>query len=332
MTQTLNVLSDLVGMGGTNCLVLVFAVLLFSFYYTVGSVNSDTCNAADGNGAWMGDGACDPQNLIPECAWGGGDCCRCTCVDEKFACGNDGFLCVDPDVLDDDLASCEKFVARPPCSGDGQRHWLVSNANQAQALAEAVNCSGGTFDVEWRGSIIVDTEILVIDGTVLNITGVGSRAVLDGGGKTRLFRLVNASLQLTDLEVRNGTATFGGAIAAMDSNLTISRSSFLGNTAQDKNGGAMFVYGGSHVFFDGETGFFNNSSNNYGGALFVVNSSVVWNGVSTFSVNSASHSGGALYTAVGSTVSWQAETTFRGNIARTYNGGALLLESSSKAS
>ncbi|CAN0416942.1 unnamed protein product, partial [Ascophyllum nodosum] len=86
--------------------------------------------------------------------------------------------------------------------------------------------------------------------TVLNVTrGKGSNAILDGGGMTRLFRVVNASLQLNDVEVRNGSATFGGAIAAISSNLSLNGITFTDNTANDKNGGAMFVYGASNVSF-----------------------------------------------------------------------------------
>ena len=159
------------------------------------SSQSQTCDAADRVGSWMSDGTCDPQNLIPECAWDGGDCCRCTCVDQKYTCGTDGYLCIDPDVLNDDMTTCKKKIPSP-CPAGVERSWVVENTTQVQALAEAVNCSGGTFNVEWRGSVVVDTDIVVVDGTVLNITrGEGCNATLDGGGMMRLFRVANASLQ-----------------------------------------------------------------------------------------------------------------------------------------
>ena len=304
----------------------VYAVLLF---FTLGVIVSgsttDICNAAEGNGAWMGDGDCDPHNLISECDWDGGDCCRCTCSDETFVCGTDGYFCVDPDVLNDELTNCPEIMP-PLCPGAFQTKWVVENTTQVQALAEAVNCSGGSFEVGWKGTIVVATEIVIQNRTSLRIFGMGSDAVVDGGGNTRLFRVVNASLQLSNLEIRNGSATFGGAIAAMASTLNISRSNFTGNTANVKNGGAVFVYGGSNVSFSGESGFFNNTSNYDGGALYVVSSSVSWGGVSSFSGNSASLSGGALCAVVDSTVSWAAETTFRGNSADNYQGGALFLE------
>ncbi|CAM9803925.1 unnamed protein product, partial [Ascophyllum nodosum] len=191
----------------------------------------------------------------------------------------------------------------------------------------------GVFDVKWNGTIVMDTEIVVTSGTVLNITGsVGSRPVLDGGGNTRLFRVVNAYLQLNDVEVRNGSAMFGGAIAAINSTVILNRTSFIDNTATTKSGGAMFVYGGWNVSFSGKTVFSNNTSGYDGGALNMVNSSVYWDGASGFSKNSAAHSGGALCAVVGSSVSWAAEATFTENSALNYNGGALSLEGGSNAS
>ena len=217
--------------------------------------------------------------------------------------------------------------------GGRQEQMGGGNTTQVQTLAEAMNCSGGIFDVEWNGTIVMGTEIVVTSGTVLNITGsVGSSAVLDGGGSTRLFRVANAYLQLNDVEVRDGSATFGGAIAAIGSTVILNRTSFISNTATNKSGGAMFVSGGSHIFFHEETDFFNNTSGYNGGALFVVNSSVFWDGVSDFSGNSAARSGGALCAVVGSTVSWDAEATFKENSALNYNGGALSLEDGSISS
>ncbi|CAN0422398.1 unnamed protein product, partial [Ascophyllum nodosum] len=310
------------GMRGSTC--SAYAILILRFCYTVYATFTDTCNAAYGNGAWMGDGACDPQNLIPECYWDGGDCCKCTCVDYDFVCGTDGFFCVDPDVLDDDWAIC-KEITTSLCPVDGKSKWVVENTTQVQTLAEAMNCSGGTFKVEWNGTIVIDIEIVVTSGTVLNITGsVGSSAVLDGGGSTRLFRVANAYLQLNDVEVRDDSASFGGAITAINSTVILNRTSFISNTATNKSGGAMFVYGGSSVFFSGKTGFFNNTSSYDGGALYVVNSSVSWDSGSNasrrenvyFIDNNAQFEGGAIAADLGSNVSWDGETLFSGNTAR----------------
>lgn len=193
-----------------------------------------------------------------------------------------------------------------------------------------MNCSSGIFNVKWRGSIIVNTEIVVSHGTVLSVTGVEPGAMIDGGGKMRLFRLVNASLHLNGMEIRNGSTTFGGAIRAISSTLILNDTFFVDNMATKKNGGAMFLFG-SNVSFSGHTAFYSNSAY-YGGAHFAVsNSNVSWEGVSNFTGNTAALSGGALGVVGGSTTSWATETIFEENAAAVHSG-ALFLERESRAS
>eukprot|EP00903_Cladosiphon_okamuranus_P014617 g13555.t1 len=66
----------------------------------------------------MGDGYCNNDNNIAECAYDGGDCCSCTC--DPAAAGDDspgacqyGFACVDPnaDCVNDDDITVEMFDA-----------------------------------------------------------------------------------------------------------------------------------------------------------------------------------------------------------------------------
>ena len=321
----------MIGKRGFICTLILLQNVCYNGSTSSSSQSDTSCDAADGVGSWMSDGTCDPQNLIPECAWDGGDCCRCTCVDNKYTCGTDGYLCIDPDVLDDDMTTCKEKTPFP-CPAGIEQSWVVENTRQVQDLAEAVNCSGGTFNVEWRGSIVVDTEIVVFDGTVLNVTrGKGfTNAIVDGGGMTRLFRVVNASLQLNDVEVRNGSATFGGAIAAINSNLSLNGITFTYNTANDKNGGAMFVYEASNVSFYGETVFFHNEGNNSGGAVYVESSTISWNGVSSLFNNTAHYSGGAVYVE-SSSVSWHGVSSLFNNTAH-YSGGAVYIVNGSTVS
>ena len=90
---------------------------------------------------------------------------------------------------------------------------------------------------------------MISNDTTLSVTGVGPGEVIDGRGKTRLFRVVNASLRLYNLEIINGNATFGGEIMAINSTIALYRTSFLnGNTGTIKNGGAMFLYRSSVSF------------------------------------------------------------------------------------
>lgn len=47
-----------------------------------------------GRDSWIGDGYCDTSTNTLECAWDGGDCCRCTCVEANYQCT--AFTCLDP--------------------------------------------------------------------------------------------------------------------------------------------------------------------------------------------------------------------------------------------
>lgn len=295
--------------------------MLLGLWCRICAGQTGSCTAAGGVGSWIGDGSCDPQNLSSECGWDEGDCCESTCVSDDFVCGIDGYFCLNPSHEDE---------PPPFCSEYDNTTLVVEDAMDVKALAEKINCSSGIFNVEWRGSILINTEIAVSHGTVLSVTGVEPGAIIDGGGKTRLFRLLNASLHLNGMEIRNGSGTFGGAITAIGSTLILNRTSFVDNIATKKNGGAMFLYG-SNVSFEGHTAFYNNSAYS-GGSLFAVGSSnVSLEGVSSFRENVAAFSGGALGVVGGSTISWEAETTFAENYAAVH-GGALFLENDSSAS
>eukprot|EP00903_Cladosiphon_okamuranus_P011652 g10960.t1 len=198
--------------------------------------------------------------------------------------------------------------------------WLVKNTADAQTLARTVNCSGGTFNVEWRGSVVVDTTIHIVGGTVLNITGVGSSAGMSAGGTKRLFTVINASLDMSDLNISSGSAIIGGAIAASGSTLNFSRTAFVGNSVS-VYGGALYIKNGSRVRFDGHTTFAGNFAP-AGGALYAEDGSEAsWAGETTFSNNGDA----AVVISSGSSASWAGETIFN-------EGGSVYVEDNSSAS
>ncbi|CAM9504807.1 unnamed protein product, partial [Ascophyllum nodosum] len=94
----------------------------------------------------------------------------------------DGTECMDPEAAGEKSGCLAKTPVTLPCLPE-KRKWKVENSSQAHALAEALNCSGGAFEVEWVGYIGVTEPFIVLDGTVLELTGIGStRAFIDGGG------------------------------------------------------------------------------------------------------------------------------------------------------
>ena len=301
-----------------------------------------------GNLLLWNDGECDSENNIASCGYDGGDCCLCTCV-ANGGCFVRSLDCVDPSV-EEELYQCQPPPPiAPPCAADTQRTWVVDNPVQARALAEAVNCSGGTFDVMWKGSITVETTIYVTNGTVLNITGVrdSSAVVMDGGLNVQLLTVIDASLYVSDVYFSSGSSVVGGAITVAGSNVTLTRTSFFGNRAKGL-GGALYVTNNS---FDGdETTFLNNSALGFGGALYASGSSSVhfsgkeayhlhnaagirggaiaidqselWvEGKMLFNNNTGGYVGGAMNVAHGSTAVWIGNLLFIGN--REAFGGAL---------
>eukprot|EP00903_Cladosiphon_okamuranus_P017270 g15914.t1 len=263
------------------------------------------------------------------------------------------------------IFDCEPppVLAAVPCAAGAPRAWVVETPAQARALAAAVNCSGGSFEVEWRGTVVVDEPIYVVDGTILAVTGANSEAVIDGNSATRLFTVIDAALHVSGVNMSSGAGIVGGAIAAAGSILTLNRTNFAGNSATAGSGGAVYASGGSTVTFvggetfadnraasdggafyataesvlswSGEIHFSNNSCNRFGGALAIESSTVDGTGNAVFFSNSAnggSGYGGAIAAFSRSSVSLSGELTlFQDNFAG-YGGGALMLSWSSEMS
>lgn len=295
-------------------------ILLFLVFCAGGDAQAESCY--DPNG-YMQDGYCDPEMNIQACTFDGGDCCPSTCVSGEYICGSNDFDCLDPNALID-TSNCGDIPHPPPlCSLDISRNWVIESTEQVLALAEAINCSGGYFNVEWRGTVAVEKTISVSYGTVLNVTGAGSSAVIDGRGMTNLFVVANASLHLNQVNVTNGTANHGGAITALaESHLSFDGSSFVGNVAT-YSGGALYVSNCSVLRVEGNSNFNNNHANFDGGAVsFGHSCSISWSGVTTFHANTALGAGGAVSIGSYTRCTWSEQTRFQGNVAN-YSGGAV---------
>ena len=304
----------------------------------------------DCTGGWsrIDDGVCDAELNNAACGYDGGACCLCTC--SGGGCAFNSFNCLDPDVGEEIFDCGTPPPILLPCSAGVQRTWLVDTSAQARALAAATNCSGGSFEVEWRGNVVVEKAIHVVNGTILTVIGDGMSSVIDGDAATRLFTVVNATLHLNGVSVSSGTSAVGGAIvAAAGSTLSLNQTSFVLNSATS-SGGAIHVSGGSSVSCAGGGSFADNRATLDGGAMYVTGGSVVscggswvnntagsgggalgvndystvsWdNEGASFASNTASVFGGAMYVADGSSVSWADESIFSNNFAEQF-GGAL---------
>ena len=292
----------------------------------------------NGKTEFIGDGVCDWANNNKGCLYDGGDCCMCTCTNGQFwPCGSYGFWCVDPDVITQEANLCVELPSPiAACPVELQSDWVVESTIQARALVKAVRCSGGSFNVTWKGKVILDETVSIFNGTFLNVTSADGDSAIVGDGKSRLFTVVNASLHLCNITLSNGNTTYGGAIAASRSVLTFEGVVFTNNVVTS-SGGAIFLSRQTYASFGGEianTTFTENTAiSGHGGALYVDDGSyVVWTGNSMFSENSCSGSGGAVSLAGGSFALWTGNTTFTQNNATGDEGGALNLVVGSSAS
>lgn len=234
----------------------------------------------------------------------------------------------------DDYFDCEEPIPLTvPCSADLPRDWVVSNTAQATALATALDCSGGTFHVEWNGEIAVDQTVTVLEGTVLNVTGIGAEAGVNGKGATRAFTVIDASLFLKNMRISNGSSPAGGAIASTGSVVVLDQASFLNNNGFF--GGALYVDYASVVSFSGGTLFENNTAVNRGGAMYVSGGSTVsWVDSMAFDENKVEDfgGGGALFVSDSSVVRWSGETSFFRNDLWVGSGAALYVENGGRVS
>lgn len=226
---------------------------------------------------------------------------------------------------------------------------VVEDTAGALQLAQAVNCSGGIFEVSWVGSVTVEETIRVLDGTQLSVVGTpDGLSFVDGGGETSLFHVSNGTLRLSTLSLVDGIGeeggainaadsvltaenctfsnnagiVFGGAIFAINSNMTAEYCTFSGNTA-DLGGGAIYAWGwdrttNSVVDVVGSV-FAGNGAFN-GGGVHVLELRLMFDG-SEFSGNYADV-GGAVY-AVDTEEFFSDNCTFSNNSAVGGSGGAI---------
>eukprot|EP00903_Cladosiphon_okamuranus_P011974 g11246.t1 len=192
---------------------------------------------------------------------------------------------------------------------------VVEDTAGASRLAEAVDCSGGAFEVSWVGSVAVEQTILVPDGTVLSIVGLpDGSSVVDGAGEVQLFQVHRGALRLSGLSLVNGTNGVGGSIIAINSVVNASECEFSDNTASE--GGAMYALGS---FVNARDCKFTRNIASNGGAYFGGWGSRLQSDKCEFSHNSAGN-GGAIILFSGSGFNGS-ESVFTDNIASDAGGG-----------
>lgn len=210
---------------------------------------------------------------------------------------------------------------------------VVDNTASALALAQAIICSnGGSFEVQWIGSVIINQTIHVSGGTILDVTGAADgSSVIDGGDQTVLFRAYDygtlhlSGVTLAKANYANGGVEGGGALDAVDSVVASKNCVFSKNVGY--NGGGIYLRNSS--FDSSSTMFANNTALGAGGAIFAdIKSQVNVVGGLAFSGNTAQGRGGALFIH-NSLVSVSGEVMFTSNVGD--EGGAMWVGTASSA-
>ena len=236
-------------------------------------------------------------------------------------------------------------------SGDGSLRDAIDDANTAGG-ADTITFAPGL------GTIELDSEITITDA--VTITGP---ATISGGDSNRIFYIDAAdSVTLSGLTLQDGFASGdGGAVAAFDTDLTIQQSSITGSTADEGDGGGLFVdeaeqiditgstfsdnvaeYNGGGAFFTGEEGtgtdivvsgstFDNNDAGDYGGGLginHIYGTATI--DTTTISRNTAGENGGGVYVhSHGDVAVTITSSTISGNTTDTGGGGLLVSQAES---
>ena len=203
----------------------------------------------------------------------------------------------------------------------------VSDTAGALLLAEAVNCSGGSFAVEWVGSVRVTKPITVSDDTVLEVSGAtGGSSVMNGGGQNSLFDVsYDGHLKISELTLVNGTGDLGGALSVVYAVLQVNQCSFVGNAADA--GGAIFVHH-SRVHLTNNVSFSGNSAVYNGGGIYAFdNSSVIVVGDLKMEANVAQN-GGSISMELDCHLNVTGRVAFTNDLAQIAGGGLYLNHSS----
>ena len=128
-------------------------------------------------------------------------------------------------------------------------------------------------------------------GVKINITRskfYNSYSLADAGGA---IYIRGSTLKVNDVEIVNSSATFGGAIASLLTDVSLNRLAVNDSVAKWDGGAIYHMYGNFTSYYGN---FINNSANN-GGALFIDNSTNLLLRNNVFTNNNANMTAGAVY-------------------------------------
>jgi predicted outer membrane repeat protein len=171
----------------------------------------------------------------------------------------------------------------------------IDNANSPGTDTTGGDCSVGsgtdTINFSVSGTITLGTNGLPEIQNTLTIDGSGQTITIDGASLYNVLVMNSgATLALNKLTIANGNQQdgFGGGLLNIGGALTVTNSTFSGNTAGDGGG----IYNAGNLTVTNST-FSGNSATASGGGIFNIGGTLTVTN-STFSGNSAP-SGGGIY-------------------------------------
>ena len=187
-----------------------------------------------------------------------------------------------------------------------------------EAALEAAVAAGGlvTFNCPIPTTITLTSGITVSKNTAID--GTGQSITISGGGSVEAFS-VNSGVHFSvnNLTIANGHSFFdGGGIFSNHGTLTVTNSTFSGNTVGRSGGG--IVSGNSGLLIVTNSTFSGNSAG-FGGGIYSDGTLTTTN--STFSGNTASRGGGGIINSDGKVAI--TNSTFSGNTAPAGFGGGI---------
>jgi predicted outer membrane repeat protein len=168
--------------------------------------------------------------------------------------------------------------------------------NNTAEYGGAIYASGGNLTIlnsafynntasYFAGAVLADTRIRI---TIANSRFYYNRALDDAGGA---MYILNADLKADNLTVSDCSATFGGAITALTSNLNLSSSVFKDNHARYDGGALYQIYGSLNL---NSSEFILNTAET-GAGLFINDVNVLNVSSNEFINNTASQYASAIY-------------------------------------
>jgi len=144
------------------------------------------------------------------------------------------------------------------------------------SLREAIDAANGAvgpdiiaFGAGVTGTITltlggINSRIDISDDLTINGPGAGTLAI-SGNNTSRIFNASSSTLTIRDLTLRDGNATYGGAIQSTVDTLTIEDSVITQNNARSGGGGGIYQESGAVFIRRSEIS--NNSANESGGGI-----------------------------------------------------------------